>query len=85
MFLLLIIMVTIVEGNKITKFNQNTLYELKKGNIKVFDSRLRNNTSFMDMQNLTPAIAKRPVSQSEKNVIEDIERIIDEFIIGVGL
>ncbi|MGL5086946.1 MAG: hypothetical protein ACRC68_14745 [Clostridium sp.] len=78
-------MVNIVSGNEITKFNQNALDELKKGNIKVFKSRLRNNSRFMDMEGLVPAILKKAVDKSEKYIIDEIENIIEEFMIGVGL
>ena len=78
-------MVTISKGNDITNFNQGVLDDLKKGNIKVFDSRLRNNSEFMDMKDLIPAIVKKPLNPTNKNVIIEIKKITEEFIKGVGL
>ena len=79
-------MVTISKGEEVTRFEKNFKTAIsdkskilnKKYNV-LFKSSIRNNSEFMDMGNLMPAIAKKADNQTKKNIINEIENVIKEF------
>lgn len=79
-------MVTISKGEEVTRFEKNFKTAIsdkskilnKKYNV-LFKSSIRNNSEFMDIGNLMPAIAKKADSQTKKNIINEIENVIKEF------
>ena len=79
-------MVTISKGEEVTRFEKNFKTAisdkskiLNKNYNVLFKSSIRNNSEFMDMGNLMPAIAKKADNQTKKNIINEIENVIKEF------
>ena len=79
-------MVTISRGEELTKFESNfrarvsDKNKILKGKYNVlFESSIRNNSQFMDMGDLIPAIAKKADNPTKKNIANEIESVINEF------
>lgn len=79
-------MVTIAKGEELTKFESNfrAMVSDKNKILKnkysvLFESSIRNNSQFMDMGGLIPAIAKKADNTTKKSIVNEIENVIKEF------
>lgn len=72
-------MVTIVKNNQTTAFNQNVEVKLSDKKYKLFRNRLRNNSEFIDMIELIPAVAKKADNKTRKDIVKEIENLTLEF------
>lgn len=73
-------MVTISKGQDLIRFSANTMNKLKEDpKYKLFECSIRNNPEFMDMGELVPAIIKKADNQTKKNIVNEINNIVNEF------
>ena len=79
-------MVTIAKGEELTKCESNfrsrvsDKNKILNGKYNVlFESSIRNNSQFMDMADLIPAIAKKADNPTKKNIVNEIESVVKEF------
>ena len=79
-------MVTIAKGEELTKFESNfrsrvsDKNKILNGKYNVlFESSIRNNSQFLDMSDLIPAIAKKADNPTKKNIVNEIESVVKEF------
>lgn len=72
-------MVTVVNKDNLTAFNKNVEAKLSDEKYKLFKHRIRNNSEFMDMIELIPAVAKKADNKTRKDIVKEIEDLTLEF------
>lgn len=74
-------MVKIKSGSSMTAFNTTMRNKFKnKETYNLFENSIRNNSEFMDMRELKPAIAKKAIKGTGgENIIMELEKLVSEF------
>lgn len=82
-------MVNVRKDNDLIDVNENIRNKLEKAKVKVndkeekkyklFETTIRNNSGFMDMNECMPAIVKKADSKTRKKIIDELENLVLEF------